>query len=70
MPTGSDGLEPVRRYLEAVVRRAEHHLLTDVEEIKEGTAPWVVLLGENGGDNPEELLRWLQANREFLASAG
>src|SRR5437899_12140532 len=27
MPTASDGLEPVRRCLEAVVRRAEHHLL-------------------------------------------
>jgi len=27
MPTASDGLELVRRYLEAVVRRAEHHLL-------------------------------------------
>ena len=27
MPTARDGLEPVRRYLEAVVRRAEHHLL-------------------------------------------
>jgi hypothetical protein len=53
-----------------LIERAEHHLLGDIEELKEGTAPWVVLLGENGGDDPEELLRWLRANRGLLLDAG
>jgi hypothetical protein len=62
--TYGDAATPAR-----LIEHAEHHLLGDIEEIKEGTAPWVMLLGENGGDDPEELLRWLRANRGLLLGA-
>jgi hypothetical protein len=48
-----------------LIERAEHHLLSDIAEIKEGTAPWVTLLAGTGAD-PEDLLRWLRANRALL----
>ena len=48
-----------------LIERAEHHLLGDIAEIKEGTAPWVSLLAGTG-DDPEDLLRWLRANRGLL----